>query len=108
MTETPPPDRAALAAVEEAVAAFTASLDDYERRFAGVLAGPVGTTGSRPAVGPRDDPAAGWDERIAAATRQANAIERELADGQSAWGQWREAFTAWEASVQQPGGSTAD
>ena len=110
MSAVSPPDWAdALAAVERAIAEQTVALNEYERRYATVLAEPSPVDGPRLAIVRNDDPAGGWDERIATANARANTVERQLADQQAACGRWREAFTAWERSLQQsPGESAAD
>lgn len=93
---------AALADMDAAVAAALIGLDGYEARWP--------DPPPRPADTPLHDLAArldGWDERLRAAGRLAEGLEREFADRAAGVAAWQQAFTTWRAGIQQPAGSTA-
>lgn len=89
---------AALAEMDAAVTTALAGLDAFEARW------PDAAVPVR-AESPLDQLEArlsGWDERLVAAGRLAEGLEREFAEGAAAGGRWGEAFTAWRGRIQQP------
>lgn len=108
MADAARPDwTATLDELESSLRGWLDALDQYESRHAQLLS--EGDHHRTPRLTlvraePEDD---GWGERIASANRQVNEIERVLGEHQSAWGRWREAFTAWQASLQQWPGDTS-
>ncbi len=89
---------AALAEMNAAVAAALAGLDAYESRWPDSPA--VVRTGASPDQ--LESRLSGWDDRLAAAGRMAESLEREFAAGAAAVGRWGEAFSAWRERIQQP------
>ena len=85
--------------VERAVHGCLSALDRYEAKFGAVLSGaavPVRVPADAPPAAPR------WDDCLSAATGQADAVERLLAEQELLWGRWRESFANWRRSVEQP------
>lgn len=85
--------RDALTQVEQSIGDCLAVLERYETAFAKVLqerhADPL------PAA-PLPAPAAVWDEKLAAATRQADEVEQLLAEQEVVWSRWRHTFGHWQ------------
>ncbi|QDU20910.1 hypothetical protein [Urbifossiella limnaea] len=88
---------AALAEMDAAVATALAELDAFEARWPD--APPLPTQSPLEALEAR---LTGWDERLVAAGRLAEGLERQFADGAAAVGRWNEAFTTWRGRIQQP------
>jgi len=88
---------AALAEMDAAVASALAGLDAFEARWpeppVEVRASPLDSLEAR---------LSGWDDRLIAAGRLAEGLEREFAEGAAAAGRWAEAFTDWRGRIQQP------
>ncbi|MFO0798734.1 MAG: hypothetical protein U0804_14775 [Gemmataceae bacterium] len=88
---------AALAEMDAAVASALAELDAFELRWPD--SAPLPTQSPSEALEAR---LTGWDERLEAAGRLAEGLERQFADGSAALGRWNEAFTTWQGRIQQP------
>ncbi|HYH66442.1 MAG TPA: hypothetical protein VD866_17245 [Urbifossiella sp.] len=88
---------AALDEMDVAVASALAGLDEFEARWPDppveARASPLDSLEAR---------LSGWDERLVAAGRLAEGLEREFAEGAAAAGRWVEAFTEWRGRIQQP------
>ncbi|MBN9521162.1 hypothetical protein J0H58_22020 [bacterium] len=93
---------AALADMDAALAAAVAGLDAYEARW------PEPPPGRGEESPPREfeQKLATWGERLLAAGRLAEELERGFAEQTSAVGRWREAFTTWQRAIQQPAAPT--
>jgi len=89
--------RTTLGDIERAVRDCLTALDRYESAFAEQLLPDEPARGS--AADPADpaDPGGGrgWDEKLAAAGRSADEVERLLAEQEAVWGRWREALAGW-------------
>ena len=88
---------AALAEMDAAVATALADLDAFESRWPEV---PAAVSASH--VEQIEARLTGWDERLVAAGRLAEGLERELSAGAAAVVRWGVAFTAWRERIQQP------
>lgn len=102
-----------LASVEASIRGCLEELDQYEARFAQILE-PDGTPtpaehGATPRATPTDTrtdtPPDGWEARITQANEHTHAIEQILRGHQESWSLWRESFTTWQQSLQQPPGN---
>ena len=91
---------AALADMDAAATAALAGLDDYEARWPDPPAGPREAT----PLAQLEAKLAGWDERLVAAARLAEGLEREFADQAAAVERWAGAFSGWRERIQQPAG----
>jgi hypothetical protein len=92
---------AALAEMDAAVTAALTGLDAFEARWPDA---PLSVRSESPLV-QLETRLSGWDDRLVAAARLADGLEREFAEGAAAVGQWGEAFTAWRGRIQQPADS---
>lgn len=91
---------AALAEMDAAVSTALAGLDAFEARW-------PDPPPAVPTATPPDQLEArltGWDDRLLAAGRLAEGLEREFAEGAAALGSWGASFTAWRWRIQQPAG----
>jgi hypothetical protein len=93
---------AALADMDAAVAAALAGLDGYEARWPDP---PLAAREATP-LGQLEAKLAGWDDRLVAAGRLAEGLERGFAEQAAAVDRWAEAFTGWRGRIQQPPGSS--
>lgn len=50
---------------------------------------------------PLSSPTAVWDEKLAAATRQADEVEQLLAEQEAVWGKWRHTFGHWQQMMHE-------
>lgn len=86
-----------LAQVEQSIGDCLAVLERYETAFAKVLLDhQPEPTPTRPVPAP--PPA--WDEKLAAATRQADEVEQLLAEQEAVWGRWRSTFGHWQEMMR--------
>lgn len=87
----------ALAEMDAAVAAALTGLDGFVARWpdepARVEASPTEQIEAR---------LSGWDERLVAAGRLAEGLERDFAAGAADVERWIVSFTAWRERIQQP------
>lgn len=100
-----------LSTVEASIRGCLDELEQYESRFANILAAEQATSPPRQAaeeVARRytetHREADGWETRIAQANERTHEIEQILREQQEAWNHWRESFTEWQQSLQQPPG----
>ncbi|MCZ2343784.1 MAG: hypothetical protein LC104_18605 [Bacteroidales bacterium] len=108
MPERTTPDwESTLHSVEVSIQNCLRELDQYESRFASILT--AETSAPPPRTTPDDlMPHAapdGWEARITHANARTHEIEQVLREHQEAWSRWRESFTEWQQSLQQPPGS---
>ena len=89
---------AALAEMDAAVAAALAGLDAFDTRWPDF---PTVVRGESP-PDQLESRLSGWDDRLVAAGRMAEELEREFAAGATALAQWGETFSAWRDRIQQP------
>ncbi len=87
-----------LTEVERSISDCLVALDRYESAFVKVLhdhqAEPVATL-------PLPTPSPVWDEKLAAATRQADEVEQLLAEQEAVWGRWRHTFGNWQQMMHE-------
>ena len=88
----------ALADMDAAVAAALSGLDAHAARWPDPPDGPREAT----PLAQLEAKLAGWDERLVAAARLAEGLEREFAEQAAAVGRWAGAFTGWRQRIQQP------
>jgi hypothetical protein len=88
---------AALADMDAALTAAATALDDYETRYPAL---PTETHAPVP-LADLEDRLTGWDDRLVAAGRLAEGLEREFAEQAEAVGRWVEAFDGWRGGIQQ-------
>ncbi len=93
---------AALAEMDVALAAAVVGLDAYEARWPEPQPARSGESPPREL----EVRLATWDERLLAAGRLAEELERGFAEQTAAVGRWREAFTTWQRAIQQPAAPT--
>jgi hypothetical protein len=86
--------RAPLAAVERSIADCLTELERYEAAFHQALGEPI--TDRKPIALPA---IADWDEKLAAAGRHADEVERLLSEQHAVWDSWRHKFTDWQKLV---------
>lgn len=89
---------AALAEMDAAITTALAGLDAFEARWPDT---PVSVRTDSP-LEKLEARLSGWDERLVAAGRLAEGLERQFADGAALVGRWGEAFTTWRDRIQQP------
>jgi hypothetical protein len=85
-----------LSQVEQSIGDCLAALDRYESAFAKVLHDSPEAIAARP-VPP---PSPVWDEKLAAAARQADEVEQLLTEQEVVWGRWRQTFGNWQQLMQ--------
>lgn len=86
-----------LTQVEQSIGDCLAALDRYESAFAKALRAAPEAVAARPLPSPSPV----WDEKLAAATRQADEVEQLLAEQEVVWGRWRQTFGNWQQMVQE-------
>ncbi len=86
-----------LSQVERSIGDCLAALDRYERAFTKVLHEHPEAIAARPLPAPSPV----WDEKLAAATRQADEVEGLLAEQEVVWGRWRQTFGTWQQMMQE-------
>ncbi|QEL20061.1 hypothetical protein [Limnoglobus roseus] len=87
-----------LAQVEQSIGDCLAALERYETAFTKVLH----DTQAEPIVlPPVPPPSPVWDEKLAAATKQADEVEQLLAEQEAVWGRWRSTFGNWQQMMHE-------
>lgn len=87
---------AALSEMDEAVASALVALDGFEARWPDTPVAQCALTADT-----MDARLSGWDERLIAASRLAEELERDFAASATALGQWGKAYTGWRERIQQ-------
>ena len=101
MTPLPTADwLAALADMDGAITAALAAIDAHAERWPD----PPAAAREESPLARLEARLAGWDERLVAAGRLAEGLDRELGERAAAVGRWREEFTGWRGRIQQPAG----
>lgn len=108
MSELREPDwMRTLGEIETAVQNCLAILDRYESTFFVLFANADPAARPKPAL-PPTPPVEVLSARITVAEREADAVERLLAEQESLWNDWQRRFKDWRQSLEQTAVSAAN